>query len=106
MSSLLSVANVDMNFDRNNIVNSDTPLNCDVDYKYTLYDTDDKEILIGNNRRKFEFELNANDCTYTLLNMGISQCPGHSMEVCDKTTDNNRENSINSTIFAQRSISP
>ena len=34
----------------------------------------------GNNRRKFEFELNANDCTYTLLNMGISQTSDENME--------------------------
>ena len=89
-ASLLSnIADVNMDFRPSDIENSGTPLNCDVDYEYTLYDKEDNVALLGNNRRKFEFELNANDCTYTLLNMGISQ-----------TTDENIESLIGSTSFA------
>ena len=83
-----------MDFRTSDIENSGTPLNCDVDYEYTLYDKEDKVALFGNNTRKFEFELNANDCTYTLLNMGISQ-----------TSESNIESSIGSTSFAEQSVS-
>ena len=89
ISSLLNdVANTDMNFQKSNIDNSSTPLNCDVDYEYTLFNSKGIEVLSGNNKRKFEFEKNV-DCTYTLLNMGISQ-----------TTEDNMESIIGSTSFA------
>jgi hypothetical protein len=88
-SSLLNdVVNTDMNFQKSNIDNSSTPLNCDVDYEYTLFNSKGIEVLSGNNKRKFEFEKNV-DCTYTLLNMGISQ-----------TTEDNMESIIGSTSFA------
>jgi hypothetical protein len=94
-ASLLSnIAEVNMDFRKSDIDNSGTPLNCDVDYEYTLYDKEDNVALFGNNTRKFEFELNANDCTYTLLNMGRSQ-----------TSEENDETLIGSTNFAQQSVS-
>ena len=88
MSSLLNASDVNMNFENDKIEYSGTPLNCNVDYSYTIYDTDGNEQLSGNNIRKFEFENNEGDCTYTLLNMGISQ-----------TAEDNIESRIASTSF-------
>jgi len=98
MKSLKSnVLDVNMNFGPNDIENYDIPLNCDVYYGYTLYENENYKKLEGgqgNNKRKFKFELNANDCTYTLLNMGISQ-----------TSDENMESLIGSQSFVEPSVS-
>ena len=80
MALLLGASEVNMNFPKSRIQNTDKDLNCDVEYTYTVYDTDGNSQLSGSNRRNFEFQENDADCTYTLLNMGISQMSEDNME--------------------------
>jgi hypothetical protein len=80
MSLLLNASEVNMNFPKANIENTDTELNCDVKYTYVVYDSDGNEKLSGNNIRNFKFEKNELDCSYTLLNMSMSQGSEDNME--------------------------
>ena len=92
MASLLGVEEVNMYFPMSKIQNIENePLNCNVEYTYNVYDSDGNLETSGNNKRRFEFEKNL-DCTYTLLNMGISQI----------TEEDNIENRIGSTNYQLR----
>ena len=80
MSLLLNASEVNMNFPKANIENTDTELNCDVKYTYVVYDSNGNEKLSGNNIRNFKFEKNDLDCSYTLLNMSMGQVSEENME--------------------------
>ena len=84
MASLLNADEVSMNFPKRKIHNTDTELNCNVEYNYSIYHRDDSEES-GSNTRNFGFEKNDLDCTYTLLNMSMGSMSEDSSDATAET---------------------
>ena len=83
MASLLGAEEVNMYFPKSKIQNTDTELNCSVEYNYSIYDTNGNEES-GSNTRNFEFEKDDLDCKYTLLNMSIGSMSEDSSDATQK----------------------